>query len=99
MKLRWVLTLAALAPVVSMLSGCGSLGIGTSVTDLGNDRYRIVTSNADDVAKENAAAARDRCPHGYTLVDKGSSAESLYGSVIRGSDLGTYWVVKCVASK
>jgi hypothetical protein len=99
MKLRWVLTLAALAPVVPILAGCGGLGIGTRVTDLGNDRYRIVTSNADDVAKENAAAARDQCPHGYTLVDKGSSAESLYGSVIRGSDLGTYWVVKCVAPK
>jgi hypothetical protein len=94
MKLQAVLVLAMLA-----LSGCGGLGIGTRVTDLGNARYRIVTSNADDVAKANAAAARDRCPHGYTLVDKGSSAESLYGSVIRGSDLGTYWVVKCVGEK
>ena len=90
---------AALVPAVLVLSGCNSLGIGTRVTDLGDGRYRIVTSNADDVAKENAAAARDQCPHGYTLVDKGSSAESLYGSVIRGSDLGTYWVVKCVEPK
>ncbi|HEX4506166.1 MAG TPA: hypothetical protein VH722_10590 [Alphaproteobacteria bacterium] len=94
MKLRWTLTLAVLA-----LSGCNGLGIGTRVTDLGNGRYKIVTSNADDVAKENAAAARDQCPHGYTLVDKGPTAESLYGSVIRGSDLGTYWTVKCVEPK
>jgi len=90
---------AALVPAMLALSGCNGLGIGTRVTDLGNGRYRIVTSNADDVAKDNAAAARDQCPHGYTLVDKGSSAESLYGSVIRGSDLGTYWVVKCVEQK
>jgi hypothetical protein len=86
----------ALIPVVLALSGCNGLGIGTRVTDLGNGRYKIVTSNADDVAKENAAAARDQCPHGYTLVDKGPAAESFYGSVVRGSDLGTYWVVKCV---
>jgi len=91
MKLRWALTFAVLT-----LSGCNGLGIGTRVIDLGNGRYKIITSNADDVAKENAAAARDQCPHGYTLVDKGPTAESLYGSVIRGSDLGTYWVVKCV---
>jgi len=90
---------AALVLAVLVLSGCNSLDIGTRVTDLGDGRYRIVTSNADDVAKDNAAAARDQCPHGYTLVDKGSSAESLYGSVIRGSDLGTYWVVKCVEPK
>ena len=94
MKLRWALTLTVL-----VLSGCNGLGIGTRVTDLGNGRYKIVTSNADDVAKENAAAARDTCPHGYTLVDKGSSAESLYGSVILGSDLGTYWTIKCVEPK
>jgi hypothetical protein len=91
MKLHWALALAVLA-----LAGCNGLGIGTRVTDLGNGRYKIVTSNADDVAKENAAAARDQCPHGYTLVDKGPAAESFYGSVVRGSDLGTYWVVKCV---
>ncbi len=94
MTFRGALILAILA-----VAGCNSLGIGTRVTDLGNGRYRIVTSNADDVAKDNAAAARDQCPHGYTLVDKGPSAESLYGSVIRGSDLGTYWVVKCVEPK
>ena len=91
MRYRAILILAVLA-----LSGCNTFGIGTRVTDLGNERYRIVTSNADDVAKDNAEAARDTCPHGYTLVEKGSSAESLYGSVIRGSDLGTYWIVKCV---
>lgn len=84
---------------VMALGGCNALGIGTRVTDLGNGRYRIVSSNADDVAKENAEAARDTCPHGYTLVDKGASAESLYGSVIRGSELGTYWVIKCVEPK
>ena len=94
MKLRWTLAFALLA-----LPGCNGLGIGTRVTDLGNGRYKIVTSNADDVAKENAAAARDQCPHGYTLVDKGAAAESFYGSVVRGSDLGTYWVVKCVEGK
>ena len=94
MRFRGALILAVL-----LLAGCTSLGIGTRVTDLGNGRYKILTSNADDVAKENAAAARDQCSHGYTLVDKGSSAESLYGSVIRGSDLGTYWVVKCVEPK
>ena len=94
MRYRTALILAVLA-----LPGCNGLGIGTRVTDLGNGRYKIISSNADDVAKENAAAARDQCPHGYTLVDKGRTAESLYGSVIRGSDLGTYWVVKCVEPK
>ena len=90
---------AVLVPAMLALSGCSGLGIGTRVTDLGNGRYKIISSNADDVAKENAAAARDTCPHGYTLVDKGSSAESLYGSVILGSDLGTYWTIKCVEPK
>ncbi len=94
MNYRWTLIVAVLA-----LAGCNSLGIGTRVTDLGNGRYRIVTSQADDVAKENAAAARDQCPAGYTLVEKGVSAEALYGSVIKGSDLATYWVVKCVQPK
>jgi hypothetical protein len=89
----------ALIAAVVTLSGCNSLGIGTHVTDLGNGRYRIVTSQSDDVAKENAAAARDKCPGGYTLVDKGVSAEALYGSVIKGSDLATYWTVKCVQPK
>jgi hypothetical protein len=84
---------------VLVLSGCNSLGIGTRVTDLGSGRYRIVTSQADDVAKENAAAARDKCPGGYSLVDKGVTAEALYGSVIKGSDLAAYWVVKCVQPK
>ena len=99
MQYRSALILAVLTLIAPTLSGCGSLGIGTRVTDLGNGRYRIVSSNADDVAKEKAAAARDQCPHGYTLVEKGSSAESLYGSVIKGSDLGTYWIVKCVEPK
>jgi hypothetical protein len=94
MKYRGTLIVAVLA-----LSGCNSLGIGTRVTDLGNGHYRIVTSQADDVAKENAAAARSQCPGGYTLVDKGVSAEALYGSVFKGSDLATYWVVKCVQPK
>ena len=85
--------------IILLLPGCNGLGIGTRVTDLGNGRYKITTSNADDVGKENAAAARDQCPHGYTLVDKGPAAESFYGSVVRGSDLGTYWVVKCVEPK
>jgi hypothetical protein len=96
MKFRAMLILAGLALAVQPLAGCNSMGIGTRVKDLGKGRYRIVTSNAEDVAKENAAAARDTCPHGYTLVDKGSTAEGFYGSVVRGSDLGTYWVVKCV---
>ena len=91
---RGLLIVAVLA-----LCGCNSLGIGTRVTDLGNGRYRIVTSQADDVAKDNAAAARDQCPGGYSLVDKGVSAEALYGSVIKGSELATYWVVKCVEHK
>ena len=91
MRNRTALMLAAL-----ILSGCNGLDIGTRVADLGNGRYKITTSNADDVAKENAAAARGQCPHGYTLVDKGQAAEGFYGSVVRGSDLGTYWVVKCV---
>ena len=94
MNYRSAIILAVLA-----LPACNGLGIGTRVTDLGNGRYRIVTSQADDVAKENAAAARDQCPGGYALVDKGPTAESLYGSVIRGSNLGTYWVVKCVQPK
>ena len=94
MTYRWALIAAVLA-----VSGCNSLGIGTRVTDLGNGRYRIVTNQSDDAAKENAAAARDTCPGGYTLVDKGVSAEALYGSVIRGSDLATYWTVKCVLPK
>jgi len=94
MSYRSAIILAALA-----LAGCNSLGIGTRVTDLGNGRYRIVTSQADDVAKENAAAARDACPGGYSLVEKGPTAESLYGSVFKGSNLGTYWIVKCVQPK
>jgi hypothetical protein len=94
MNYRGAVILAVLA-----LSGCGSLGISTNVTDLGNGRYRITTSQADDVAKENAAAARDKCPGGYTLVSKGVSAESLYGSLIKSADLATYWDVKCVQPK
>ena len=91
--------IAALLVVTALCGGCAAMGITTSVSDLGNGRYKIVTSQADDVAKENAAAARDKCPGGYTLLEKGSTAQSLYGSVIRGADLGTFWVVKCVVAK
>jgi len=88
----------ALCGTVALVGGCAAMGISTSVSDLGNGRYKIVTSQADDVAKENAAAARDKCPGGYTLLQKGSTAQSLYGSVIRGADLGTFWIVKCVGT-
>jgi hypothetical protein len=88
----------ALCGMLALVSGCAAMGITTSVADLGNGRYKIVTSQADDVAKANAAAARDKCPGGYTLLQKGSTAQSLYGSVIRGADLGTFWVVKCVGT-
>ena len=91
--------IAALFAVTALCGGCAAMGITTDVTDLGNGRYKIVTSQADDVAKENAAVARDKCPGGYTLLEKGSTAQSLYGSVIRGADLGTFWVVKCVEAK
>jgi hypothetical protein len=94
MNYRGAVILAVLA-----LAGCSTLGIGTRVTDLGNGRYRITTNQSDDVAKENAAAARDKCPGGYTLVSKGVAAESAYGSVIKGADLATYWDVKCVQPK
>ncbi len=88
----------ALFAAAALCGGCAAMGITTSTTDLGNGRYKIVTSQADDVAKENAAAARDKCPGGYTLLQKGSTAQSLYGSVIRGADLGTFWIVKCVGT-
>jgi hypothetical protein len=88
-----------IAAMMSLLGGCSALGIGTRVTDLGDGRYRIVTSRADDVATANAAAARDQCPGGYSIVEKGARAESLYGSVIRGSDLATYWIIRCAAGK
>jgi hypothetical protein len=91
--------LVTLFALTALAAGCAAMGITTSVTDLGNGRYKIVTSQADDVVKENAAAARDTCPHGYTLVEKGVTAQSLYGSVIRGADLGTFWIVKCVEPK
>lgn len=91
--------IAALLAVTALCGGCAAMGISTSVSDLGNGRYKIVTSQADDVAKENAAAARDKCPGGYTLLQKGPVAQSLYGSVIRGADLGTFWVVKCIETK
>jgi hypothetical protein len=95
MNYRTALILAVLA-----LAGCNNaLDMGTRVTDLGNGRYRITTSQADDVAKENAAAARDTCPGGYTLVSKGVSAESLYGSMIKGAELATTWDIKCVQPK
>jgi hypothetical protein len=88
----------ALCAVLALSAGCAAMGITTSVNDLGNGRYKIVTSQADDAAKDNAAAARDKCPGGYTLLQKGSTAQSLYGSVIRGADLGTFWIVKCVGT-
>jgi hypothetical protein len=90
---------AAVILAVLVLAGCNTLGVGTRVTDLGNGRYRITTNQSEDVAKQNAAAARDKCPGGYTLVNKGVTAESLYGSVIQGAELGTYWDVKCVQPK
>jgi hypothetical protein len=95
MNYRVAIILAVLA-----LAGCNNaLDMGTRVTDQGNGHYRITTSQANDVAKANAAAARDRCPGGYTLVSKGVSAESLYGSMIEGADLATYWDIKCVQPK
>ncbi|MDB5397662.1 MAG: hypothetical protein JWM91_5168 [Rhodospirillales bacterium] len=84
---------------VILLGGCDTIGIGTRVTDLGDGRYRIVTSQADDVATANTAAARDRCPGGYAVLQKGSRAESLYGSVIKGSDLATFWIIRCASGK
>ena len=84
---------------VLALAGCNSLGIGTRVSDQGNGHYRITTNQSEDVAKRNAAAARDTCPGGYTLVNKGVTAESLYGSVIQGAELSTYWDIKCVQPK
>jgi hypothetical protein len=92
---RKISALAALA----LLGGCNTIGIGTRVTDLGDGRYQIVTSRADDVAAANAAAAHEQCPGGYTILQRGPRAESLYGSVIRGSDLATYWTIKCTAAK
>jgi hypothetical protein len=97
--LRGRLTLFALAGALTLLCGCNTVGIGTRVTDLGDGRYRIVTSQADDVATANAAAARDRCPGGFAVLQKGSRAESLYGSVIRGSDLATFWIIRCTSTK
>jgi hypothetical protein len=90
---------AAVILAVLALAGCNTLGVGTRVTDLGNGRYRITTNQSEDVAKQNAAAARDKCPGGYTLVNKGVAAEGLYGSMIQGAELGTYWDVKCVQPK
>jgi len=84
---------------IAMLGGCNAVGIGTRVSDLGDGRYKIVTSQADDVAKANAAAARDQCPGGYAVLEKGLRAESLYGSVIKGSDLATYWIIRCSPPK
>ncbi len=92
------LKICALAAVL-LLAGCNAIGLGTRVTDLGDGRYRIVTSQADDVATANAAAAHDQCPGGYTILQKGPRAESLYGSVIRGSDLATFWTIKCTSTK
>jgi hypothetical protein len=75
----------------ALACGCSRLGIGAKVTDLG----RIATSQASDVAAENDKAARGVCPSGYAVLDKGVSAESLYGSMVLGSDLATFWIVKC----
>jgi hypothetical protein len=84
---------------VILCGGCDTIGIGTRVTDLGDGRYRIVTSQADDAATANTAAARDQCPGGYAVLQKGSRAESLYGSVIKGSDLATFWIIRCASGK
>jgi hypothetical protein len=79
----------------ALACGCSRLGIGAKVTDLGAGKYRIATSQASDVAAENDKAARGVCPSGYAVLDKGVSAESLYGSMVLGSDLATFWIVKC----
>jgi hypothetical protein len=89
----------ALIGALILLGGCNTIGIGTRVTDMGDGRYQIVTSQADDVAKANAAAARDQCPGGYSVLQKGAHAESFYGSVVRGSDLATFWIIRCAGSK
>jgi hypothetical protein len=89
----------AIISTLTLLSGCSTIGFGTRVTDLGDGRYRIVTSRADDVATENAAAAHAQCPGGYAVLQRGARAESLYGSVLRGSDLATFWIIKCASRK
>jgi hypothetical protein len=89
----------SLSAALVCLGGCDTIGIGTRVTDMGDGRYQIVTSQADDVGKANAAAARDRCPGGYSVLQKGAHAESFYGSVIRGSDLATFWIIRCASGK
>ncbi len=89
----------AISATCACLGGCNAIGIGTRVTDMGDGRYQIVTSQADDVAKANAAAARDQCPGGYSVLQKGAHAESFYGSVIRGSDLATFWIIRCASGK
>ena len=94
-----VTNLLPLLACLAALVGCNTIGIGTRVTDLGDGRYQIVTSQADDVGKENAAAARAQCPGGYSVLQKGAQAESFYGSVIRGSDLATYWTIRCAGGK
>jgi hypothetical protein len=89
----------AMSSALILLGACNTIGIGTRVTDLGDGRYQIVTSQADDVAKANAAAARDQCPGGYSVLQKGARAESFYGSVVRGSDLATFWIIRCASGK
>ena len=89
----------AVTGALVLLGGCNTIGIGTRVTDMGDGRYQIVTSQADDVAKANAAAAREQCPGGYSVLQKGAHAESFYGSVVRGSDLATFWTIRCASEK
>ncbi len=91
------LTLALLSSGIA--GGCARLGVGARVHDLGDGRYRIVTSDASDVTASNTAAARSTCPNGYTVLEKGKSAETLYGSMVLGSDIATYWLIKCGTGK
>jgi hypothetical protein len=88
---------AVLAAALLLLAGagCSRLGIGAKVTDLGDGRYKIATSQADDVEASNTAAAKATCPAGYTILGKGVQAEALYGSLIQGAPLATTWTIKC----
>jgi hypothetical protein len=95
---RWPLA-RAIALAILALAACSRLGVGARVHDLGDGQYRIDTSQAADVNADNAAAAKETCPAGYTIVQKGVQAESLYGSMILGADLATFWIVKCNPGK
>ena len=85
-----------LIAVLALSGGCSRLGIGARVHDLGDGRFRVSTSqSSDNPDAENAKAARGVCPNGYSVLQKGVSAESLYGSMIQGRDLATSWTIKC----